>query len=112
LRRVLHSLFRKVKSSHNLNKAKRTLAKLHHRIACIRQDVLHQLTTNLTRRFHTIGIEDLNVSGMLKDRHLARSVTDMGFFEFRRQLEYKAGMRGGQVLCQFQDMFGLRQQAH
>ena len=59
---------------------------------------LHQLTTDLTRRFHTIGIEDLNVSGMVKNRHLSRAISDMGFFEFRRQLEYKADMRGGVVV--------------
>src|SRR5690606_12463285 len=64
----------------------------------IRSDALHQLTTNLTRRFHTIGIENLNVRGMVKNRHLARSITDMGFFELRRQLEYKAAMRGGRIV--------------
>jgi len=42
--------------------------------------------------------EDLNVKGMVKNRRLARAVSDMGFFEFRRQLEYKADMRGGQVI--------------
>lgn len=98
LQRLSRSLSRKQKGSANRKKAKSKLAKLHARIAAIRSDALHQLTTNLTRRFHTIGIEDLNVRGMVKNRHLARSVADMGFFEFRRQLEYKAAMRGGQIV--------------
>ena len=77
---------------------KAKLAKLHTRIAAISSDALHKLTSDLARRFHTIGIEDLNVRGMLKNRHLARSIADMGFFELRRQLEYKTAMRGGQVV--------------
>jgi putative transposase len=98
LKRLSRSLSRKVKGSANHHKAKQKLAKLHARIANIRKDSLHKLTTDLTRRFHTLGIEDLNVSGMVKNRHLSRAISDMGFFEFRRQLEYKAAMRGGVVV--------------
>ncbi|WER45222.1 RNA-guided endonuclease TnpB family protein [Cupriavidus sp. WKF15] len=98
LRKLSRSLSRKVKGSANRRKAKAKLAKLHARIATIRSDALHKLTTDLTRRFHTIGIEDLNVRGMVKNRHLARSIADMSFFELRRQLEYKADMRGAKVV--------------
>jgi putative transposase len=98
LRRLSRSVSRKVKGSRNRNKARQRLARLHARIGNLRGDALHKLTTDITRRFHTIGIEDLNVCGMTRNRHLARSVSDMGFHEFRRQLEYKAAMRGGLVV--------------
>lgn len=79
VRRLSRSVSRKVKDSANRHKAKATLAHLHARIAAIRLDALHKLTSDLTRRFHTIGIENLNVKGMVKNRHLARSIADMGF---------------------------------
>ncbi|CAH0222768.1 hypothetical protein SRABI118_02267 [Massilia sp. Bi118] len=94
VRRLSRALSRKVKGSSNRAKAKLRLAKLYERLAHIRQNSLHQLTSNLTRRFHMIGIEDLNVKGMLKNRRLALAISDMGFYEFRRQLEYKAAQRG------------------
>ena len=98
LQRLSRSLSRKVKGSENRKKAKLKLARLHARVGNIRKDALHQLTTGLTCRFHTIGIEDLNVRGMVKNRHLSRAVSDMGFFELRRQLEYKAAQRGGMIV--------------
>jgi putative transposase len=63
-----------------------------------RRDAAQELTTDLTRRFETIVIEDLNVSGMAKNHSLAGAVLDCGFYEIRRQLEYKAKMRGGRIL--------------
>lgn len=98
LRRLSKSLSRKEKGSNNRNKAKRKLAKLHARIANIRNNAIHQLTTQLTANYKTIGIEDLNVKGMVKNRCLSRSIADMGLHEFRRQLEYKAEMRKCQVV--------------
>ena len=84
--------------STNREKARRKLARLHARIANIRQEGLHQLTTSLARRFSIIGIEDLNVRGMLRNRRLSRSIADGAFYEFRRQLEYKSGIYGGTVV--------------
>ncbi|MDR1612228.1 MAG: transposase [Planctomycetota bacterium] len=98
LRRLSRGLSRKRKGSRNREKAKRQLARLHYRIGNVRNDSLHKLTSGLTRRFHTIVIEDLNVRGMLRNRHLSRSIADMGFFEFRRQLEYKSVWRSGRVV--------------
>jgi putative transposase len=98
LRRLSRALSRKVKGSRNRAKAKLRLARLHKRIASIRRDGLHRLTTSIARRFHTIGIEDLNVTGMLANGRLSRAIADMGLYEFRRQLEYKAAWRGGVVV--------------
>jgi putative transposase len=99
LRRRGRDLSRKVNGSHNRAKAKLKLARLHARIANLRREALHQLTTSITRRFHTIGIEDLNVKGLLGNRKLARAIADMDFHELRRQLEYKAVWRGGRVVA-------------
>ncbi len=96
--RLARGVSRKQTGSANRRKARGRLARLDARIANVRTDSLHPLTTDLTRRFDTIGIEDLNVRGMMANRHLARAVGDAGLGEFRRQLEYKAPMRGGQVV--------------
>jgi len=98
LRRLSRSLSRKQKGSENRKKAKAKLARLHARISNIRNDALHHMTTDIARRFSIIGIEDLNVKGMVRNCHLARSVSDMGFFEFRRQLTYKVAQRGGALV--------------
>lgn len=76
--------------SKNQIKGAGSLAQLHARIARIRKDFLHKLTTRLCRENQAIAIEDLCVKGMLSNRRLARSIVDLGFYEFRRQLQYKA----------------------
>jgi putative transposase len=98
LRLLSRRLSKKEKGSKNRVKAKQRLARLHARIVNIRKDDLHRFTTDLSRRFHIIGIENLHVKGMLRNRRLARSLADVSFFEFRRQLEYKTAMRGGIVV--------------
>ncbi len=97
LRRLARSLSRTQRGSRNRAKAKTKLARLHRRIADIRADALHKLTTHLTG-YRTIVIEDLNVAGMLANRRLSRAIADVGFFEFRRQLDYKAAMAGSTVV--------------
>ena len=98
LKRLSRSLSRKQKGSHNRHKAKQKLARLHARMANIRADALHKLTTALVTRFAVIGIEDLNVRGMMANVRLARSISDMGFYEFRRQLDYKATRYGSRIV--------------
>lgn len=96
LRRLNQELSRRVgakkgeSKSKNFKKTKRKIARLYAKMANIRADDSHKLTTMLTQKYTLIGIEDLNVKGMLSNHKLARSVADMSFFEFRRQLTYKA----------------------
>ena len=104
LRRYNKSLSRKQgakkgeKKSNNFRKTQKKLSRLHARIANIRNDGTHKLTAMLVKNYGTIGIEDLNVSGMAKNNKLARAVLDMSFFELRRQLEYKAKITGSIVV--------------
>jgi putative transposase len=97
MRRLSRSLSRKQTGSANRRKAKATLARLHARIANIRTDALHKLTTDAVLNHTVIGIENLNVKGMAANRRLARHVMDQSFYEFRRQLEYKARWYGSIV---------------
>lgn len=88
----------KIQGSNNWKKAQKKIAKLHFKIANIRKDTLHKLTTYLAKNHGKIVIEDLNVSGMLANRKLAKAVQDMGFYEFRRQLDYKTQLYGSELI--------------
>ncbi|MEH1058893.1 IS607 family element RNA-guided endonuclease TnpB [Micromonospora sp. CPCC 206171] len=83
------------------NRWQRTSARLgraHARVANLRRDGLHKLTTRLTREYGTVVVEDLHVAGMLRNRRLARHIADAGFAEFRRQLTYKTEWNGGRLI--------------
>jgi len=97
LKRRSRQVSRKVKGSKNRKKAMKKLAKIHLRIANVRRDSLHKITTHLTKTKSKIVIEDLNVSGMMKNRRLSRAIADIGLFEFRRQLEYKGKWYGCEI---------------
>ena len=102
LRRFGRWVSRKKLRSRNRRKATMRLAKLHRRIRNVRKDFLHKLSTHLAKNHGIIGIEDLNVSAMLEDHHLARYISDAGWGEFRRQLEYKTTLYGSKLCLQDQ----------
>ena len=85
--------------TNNIVKKEKLLLKVNHRLANIRKDYLNQTTSEIVnRKPRFICIEDLNVSGMIKNRHLSKAVQNQGFFEFRKQLEYKCNDSGIQLI--------------
>lgn len=105
LKRVSRWHSRKHKGSQNRKKAKARLAKMHARIANMRKDALHKATSALVARTKPdnqrpacIVLEDLTISGMLKNRKLSRAIADVGMYEFRRQITYKAAFAGARVV--------------
>jgi putative transposase len=94
LKRAQRRLAKKVKGSNRRNKHKLKIARIHAKIANIRRDCLHKLTTKLCRENQAVVIEDLCVKEMLKNRKLGRAVADLGFYELRRQLTYKSEIYG------------------
>lgn len=97
-KRESRRLSRKERGSRNRQKQRVKLARLHSRISNIRKDCLHKLTTKLCRENQAVVVENLCVSGMMRNRRLSRAISDLGFYEFRRQLEYKGKIFGTEVI--------------
>ena len=95
---VTHKLKKTVWESMNYQKQRKRVAKTRAKITRIRRDWLNKITWNLVNEYDSIHIEDLNVSGMVRNHHLAKHIVDSLFGEFRRQLTYKCEWYGKQLV--------------
>jgi putative transposase len=99
VRQANKRLHRRKPGSKNREKARRQVARLHYHITCMRDDVLHKLTTRLATCYGIVGIEDLHLKGLLKNRRLARSFSDASLGRLLDLLTSKVEQRGGKVIA-------------
>jgi putative transposase len=98
LRRLNRQLARRRPGSKRRNRTRRRLARVYARAANLRRDALRKLTTTLATEHGTVVVEQLNVAGMVRNRRLARAISDTGMAELRRQLAYKATWYGSRLV--------------
>ncbi|WP_293334850.1 transposase [Microcoleus sp. CAWBG58] len=98
LKRLQKQLSRKKKGSNRRFKARMKVARQHSRIANLRNNTLHHVTTYLSKNHAKVVIEDLNIAGMMANHRLAKAIADCGFHEFRRQLKYKCRKFGSELM--------------
>jgi len=98
LRLEQRSLTRKVKGSNRRERQRIKVAKIHEKVSNLRKDYLHKVSTALVKEYDTICIEDLNVSGMIKNRKLSKHIQDVGWRTFRTFLEYKCEWNGKNLI--------------
>ena len=82
----------------NYQRQKRAVARIHEKIRNKRRDYIQKITTDIVKHYDTIVIEDLKVSNMLKNHHLAHKIEHQSWYEFRRELEYKCEWYGKQLI--------------
>jgi IS605 OrfB family transposase len=106
LRRLARAMSRKIgpdkrtgpRPSNRWHRARRSLSAAHRRVADLRRDGLHKLTSRLASECGTVVVENLHVAGMIRNRRLAKAISDCGFGEIRRQLAYKTSWSGGRLV--------------
>jgi len=98
LKRKQQILSRRKKGSKNREKARKLLNKLYYKIKCQRQDFTHKASNAIAKHYSFIAVEDLNIKGMLKNKKLAKAISDQGWAMFVNQLDYKSKMNGGNIV--------------